>query len=115
MAAIDTADAILLVGSNIRHEAPLLGQRVRKAWRKGAQKWRRLTRSTGISISAWTDALIAAPQNMVTELAAIAKAVARLTGKEFPGALQTAVSANNAEAQMTSHNAIAEITEWFEG
>ena len=37
MSVIDDADLILLVGSNIRHEAPLLGQRVRKAWRKGAR------------------------------------------------------------------------------
>ncbi len=28
---------IILIGSNIRHEAPILGQRVRKAWRKGAR------------------------------------------------------------------------------
>ncbi len=37
MAAIDDAETILLIGSNIRHEAPILGQRVRKAFRKGAR------------------------------------------------------------------------------
>src|SRR5690606_38225368 len=36
-ADIDQADAILIVGSNLRHEVPLLHQRVRKAWRRGAK------------------------------------------------------------------------------
>ena len=36
LAAIERAGAILLVGSNPRHDAPLLGHRVRKAWKNGA-------------------------------------------------------------------------------
>ncbi|MFC7051308.1 NADH-quinone oxidoreductase subunit NuoG [Hansschlegelia quercus] len=35
IAAIDEADAILLVGSNPRHEAPVLNARIRKRWRRG--------------------------------------------------------------------------------
>jgi NADH-quinone oxidoreductase subunit G len=34
--AIDGADRVLIVGSNLRHEVPLLHQRVRKAFRAGA-------------------------------------------------------------------------------
>ncbi len=34
---IDKADAIVIVGSNIRHEVPLLHQRIRKAWKAGAR------------------------------------------------------------------------------
>ena len=34
---IEKADAIVIVGSNLRHELPLVHQRVRKAWRAGAK------------------------------------------------------------------------------
>jgi len=37
VAEIDAADAIIIVGSNLRHEVPLLHQRVRKAWKAGAR------------------------------------------------------------------------------
>ncbi|MBC7989045.1 MAG: NADH-quinone oxidoreductase subunit NuoG [Luteimonas sp.] len=36
-AEIEHADAIVIVGSNLRHELPLLHQRVRKAWTRGAK------------------------------------------------------------------------------
>jgi NADH-quinone oxidoreductase subunit G len=91
MAAIDDAQTILLIGSNIRHEAPILGQRVRKAWRKGAQV-------AALNPVDWnfhfelTDKLVTAPQNMVSELAALASAVSSVTGKEIPENLQGALS-----------------------
>ncbi len=34
---IEAADCVLLVGCNPRHEAPILGHRLRKAWKRGAQ------------------------------------------------------------------------------
>ncbi len=37
LAQIDNVHAILLVGSNPRHDQPLLGHRVHKAWKKGAK------------------------------------------------------------------------------
>jgi len=103
MAAIDTSDAILLVGSHIRHEAPLLGQRVRKAWRRGAEISALNPVDWNLNFSL-KNTLITAPQNMVSELAAIAKAVSGLTAKELPEALQAAVK--NAEAG-DAHRAIA--------
>ncbi len=36
LAGVERAGAILLVGCNPRHDAPLLGHRVRKAWKRGA-------------------------------------------------------------------------------
>ena len=105
MAAIDDADAIVLIGCNIRHETPILGQRVRKAWRKGAQV-------AALNPVDWNfhfelaDKLITAPQHMVTELAGLAAAVARLTGKEIPEFLQSAVSGAQAGV---SHDAMAEM------
>jgi len=105
MAAIDDADTILLIGSNIRHEAPILGQRVRKAWRKGAQV-------AVVNPVDWnfhftpTSKIITAPQHMVAELAALASAVAGQTGKQIPASLQAAP----ADVQMgESHQAMAEL------
>ncbi|MBP6798845.1 MAG: molybdopterin-dependent oxidoreductase, partial [Luteimonas sp.] len=37
VAEIEQADAIVIVGSNLRFEVPLLHQRVRKAWKRGAR------------------------------------------------------------------------------
>jgi len=37
VADIDSADAIVLVGTNLRHELPLVHARVRKAWMRGAK------------------------------------------------------------------------------
>ncbi|MDH5823465.1 NADH-quinone oxidoreductase subunit NuoG [Luteimonas sp. RD2P54] len=37
VADIARADVVVIVGSNLRHEVPLLHQRVRQAWRKGAR------------------------------------------------------------------------------
>lgn len=105
MESIDTADRILLIGSNIRQEAPILGQRVRKAWRKGAQV-------AALNPVDWNfhftlaGKLIVAPQNMVAELGALAQAVSTITGKEIPGSLQAAVT----DAQVSeSHTVIAEM------
>src|SRR3546814_13141711 len=36
VAEIENADVILIVGSQLRFEVPLLHQRVRKAWKRGA-------------------------------------------------------------------------------
>ncbi|MEN5059890.1 NADH-quinone oxidoreductase subunit NuoG [Luteimonas sp. TWI1416] len=37
VAELDKADAVLIVGSNLRHEVPLLHHRVRQAWKRGAK------------------------------------------------------------------------------
>ena len=103
MAAIDTAAAILLVGNNIRHEAPILGQRVRKAWRKG-------TKVAALNPVRWdfhfslAESLVTAPQHMVAELAKLALAVSAATGEKVPASLQAAVSGQQAG---DAHAAIA--------
>lgn len=102
---IDTAEAILLVGSNIRQEAPILGQRVRKAWRKGAKV-------AVINPVDWsltfelTEALVTAPQNMVAELALVAIAVADASGKDLPDSLRSAAGKRQVSDQ---HKAIAQM------
>ena len=37
VAELDRADVVLLVGTNLRHEVPLLHHRVRQAWKRGAK------------------------------------------------------------------------------
>ncbi len=37
VAELEEADLVVIVGSHLRHELPLVHQRVRKAWRKGAR------------------------------------------------------------------------------
>ncbi len=103
MAAIDAARTILLLGSNIRQEAPILGQRVRQAWRKGAK-------IAALNPVDWNfhfglaEKLIAAPQHMVPELAKLALAVAAATGKEIPANLVAAVAGQQVGSE---HAAIA--------
>lgn len=102
MTAIDEAAAIVLIGCNIRHEAPILGQRVRKAWRNGAQV-------AAVNPVDWnfhfslTDKVITAPQHLVSELALLAQAVSNKTGK----ALSESLPVNGQPGE--SHTAIADM------
>ena len=87
IAGIEESDSVLLVGCNPTQEAPILGHRLRKAWRKGAAisvinplEWP-FTFDTGL------DAVIA-PQNLVAELAALALAVEKSTDKPAPDKLR---------------------------
>jgi NADH-quinone oxidoreductase subunit G len=100
IAEMETADAVLLVACNPRHEAPILGHRLRKAWRKGAV-------ISAINPLDWEfvfgtkHKLIAAPQFLVQELACVAMALASASGKELPVELRnlpdrTAVSDRHA-------------------
>ena len=105
MTAIDDADTILLIGSNIRYEAPLLGQRVRKAWRKGAQV-AALNPVDWNSHFTLANKIITAPQHMVAELAALAMAVSTVSGNEIPASLQPALTGVR---PTESHTVIAEM------
>ncbi len=105
MTEIDHADSILLVGSNIRHEAPILGQRVRKAWRNGSQ-------IAAINPVDWNfhfslaQKVIAAPQNMLAELAKLANAVASASGKDVPAGLQAALNGHQPDEAHTAMAAL---------
>jgi NADH-quinone oxidoreductase subunit G len=95
--AVETMDTILLVGCNPRHEAPILGHRVRKASLAGAKV-------LVLNPLAWNfhfdvaDGMIAAPQEFVAELAGLVKAVAEATGTVVPEAFQEVVNRADAEA-----------------
>jgi NADH-quinone oxidoreductase subunit G len=95
--AVESMDTILLVGCNPRHEAPILGHRVRKASLAGAKVF-------VLNPLAWNfhfdvaDGMIAAPQEFVAELAGLVKAVAEATGATVPQALQEVVDRADAAA-----------------
>jgi NADH-quinone oxidoreductase subunit G len=91
IAELEQAQAIMLVGSNIRHEAPILGHRVRKAWMAGAV-------ITAINPLDWDfhfgvqQKIITAPQGMVDALAGVAVAVSEFTKSSLPGYLAGVVA-----------------------
>ncbi len=95
IAEMESMQSILLLGCNIRHEAPILGHRVRKAFLAGAQVF-------ALNPLDWefhfdlADGMIAAPQEMVAEFAALAVAVSEATGKALPA--EWAKAAHGADA-----------------
>jgi NADH-quinone oxidoreductase subunit G len=87
VAEMDGADAVLLVGSNPRQEAPIIGHRIRQAWRKGAQVSAYNPLDWPLNFDTSLDA-IDAPQRQVSSLAALAAAVEQNTGKAAPEGLR---------------------------
>ncbi len=83
VAGLGQAGAVLLVGSNIRLEAPILGHRVRQAWRAGAPVM-------AVNPVDWdfhfdlAGKVIAAPQNLVEALAGVASALAETRDASVP-------------------------------
>ena len=73
IADIDGCDAVLLVGCNPRQEAPILGHRLRQAWRKGASIAVINPIDWPFTFDTSLDAIVA-PQAMAAELAALAGA-----------------------------------------
>jgi len=90
LADLGHCDAILLIGCNPRQEAPIVGHRVRQAWRKGAAVTAINPLDWPFTFATSLDAIVP-PQQMVGELAALAAAVAQVTGKAVPDALRSAV------------------------
>ena len=81
VAEIEQCDSILLAGCNPRQEAPIVGHRVRQAWRKGAQISVINPLDWPFTFNTSLDAVVA-PQSMVAELAGLAAAVSKLSGRE---------------------------------
>jgi NADH-quinone oxidoreductase subunit G len=83
---LENAQSVLLLGCNVRHEAPILGHRLRKAWQRGAI-------ISAINPLAWEfvfglkQSLVVAPQQMVAQLAGVAVAVAQVKGLDLPAGL----------------------------
>jgi NADH-quinone oxidoreductase subunit G len=90
IAAIDGSDAILLIGSNPRLEAPIIGHRIRQAVKKGAKAAAYNPLAWPLNFNTSLDD-VSAPQDQVAALAALAAAAERKTGNPLPGALRAVV------------------------
>jgi NADH-quinone oxidoreductase subunit G len=90
IAAVEEQQAILLIGSDIRQEQPLLAHRVRKAALAGAHVG--LVNPLGLSLTFPSTQFVGSPAGMLKELAAVAKALGKrgsgtvkdLIGKAVP-------------------------------
>ncbi|HSY04578.1 MAG TPA: NADH-quinone oxidoreductase subunit NuoG [Steroidobacteraceae bacterium] len=92
LAEVDALQGLLIVGSNLRREAPILAHRVRKAaLRGGAVAFVNPERFPYLfPVKSY---LVAAPADMVAELAAVLAAAAAATGGAVPAHLAAAVEA----------------------
>src|SRR5205823_9721154 len=83
IAAVDSLEALLVIGSNLRREVPILAHRVRKAARRGAKIAMLNPRRFEylFPIAAYLES---APSRQVADLAAILAAAAEAAGKPVP-------------------------------
>ena len=79
-----TRDAIFLIGSNIRHDQPILGHQVRSAWRKHGAKVMDLNPVAYDCHFDLSERLIVPPQAMVDTLARVVRAAMDHAGKPLP-------------------------------
>ena len=77
VAGYSDARAILLVGSHPRHDAPLLGHRIRRAWKHGAEVHAINPLAFDHHFSLGQN-LVGNPEQQVADLAAVAAALAQL-------------------------------------
>jgi NADH-quinone oxidoreductase subunit G len=104
IADVDALDALLVIGSNLRREVPILAHRVRKAALRGARvaMVNPARFPYQFPLAAY---LTSASVAQVADLAAILAAAAQLTGKEVPAPLAAAVQG----AQVSeAHRAVAQ-------
>lgn len=85
LTAIDDAHTILLVGSNVQREQPLLGLRIRKATQNEAKIYCLNSVDYAVNFDVETQ-IIVSPSQMTVELASIAKSILSLSNKTLEGA-----------------------------
>ena len=83
IADLEQADAVLVVGSRLNKEAPILGFRVRSAAQAGAAVMVLNPRRFDLVVSLAAEKIVH-PDALVTELAAVARALADQTGARTP-------------------------------
>ncbi len=101
ISSLEENDAVLLVGSNIRKEVPLLAQRLRKAARKGA----RIMAINAVDYDmAFKVAQKSISLDLASELLGVARALLESSSESAPQALASAI---NAAEVSDAHRAIA--------
>ena len=103
LASVDALDALLVIGSNLRHEIPILAHRVRKAARRGARV-SFLNPARYEYLFPVANYLEVAPANQALELAAILGAALAGSGTAPPAGLAGLVRAARISDE---HKAIA--------
>lgn len=98
---LEKLNAVLLIGSNVGKEQPIIAHRLRKAAMSGAHVMFINIRDFDVNFNV-SETIVAAPDVMVNELAAVAKAV---SGSELPGHLDSVLEGVSPDAR---HAAIAE-------
>lgn len=98
---LDKLDAALLIGSNIRKEQPIIAHRLRKAAMRGAHIMFVNNRDFDVSFNV-SESIVAAPDVLVSELAAVARAA---SGSDIPEHLDSVLKNISPE---TRHTNIAE-------
>jgi NADH-quinone oxidoreductase subunit G len=92
IAEVEALEALFVIGSNLRREAPILAHRVRKAALRGAQV--ALLNPARFPYQFPVTSYLTVPgDELVEELAAVLAAAAAATGKAVPAHLKDAVSA----------------------
>ncbi len=106
--SLETTDTVLLIGSNVRKEQPILGHRIRKASLKGA-KIMAINMVDYDFHFALSDRIIRKPSLLTAELAAVARMVAEKTGKTLPDDLASlALAATDVHKSMADKLVAAE-------
>ncbi|MCE5233262.1 MAG: NADH-quinone oxidoreductase subunit NuoG [Mizugakiibacter sp.] len=92
VAQMEQVGAALLIGSDLRHEVPLLNHRVRQAWKRGAKVYAVNPARFDFNYDLAGE-FIAPPQRLVDELLVLAKAAAELGAAPAEAALAGALAA----------------------
>ncbi|HEX7113149.1 MAG TPA: molybdopterin-dependent oxidoreductase, partial [Mizugakiibacter sp.] len=92
VAQMERVGAALLIGSDLRHEVPLLNHRVRQAWKRGAKVYAVNPARFDFNYDL-AGQFIAPPQKLVDELLVLAKAAAELGAAPADRALAEALAA----------------------
>ncbi len=104
VADVDALDALFIVGSHLRREAPILAHRLRKAAGRGAQV-SLLNPARYPYLFPVQSHRVAAAADLVGELAAVVSAAAQATGKIVPAHLAQAISGASVTDE---HRAVAQ-------
>ena len=99
--AIQAADAILLIGCNPRHEAPILGHRVRQAWKADA----RIAAINPVDFEfnfGLAHNIVVTPTAMVDSLLALAQALGEGSSQTPPAGLAAAMGAASVSADVSA-------------
>jgi len=105
VAELDKVKAALLVGSDLRHEMPLVNHRIHQAVKKGAKVYAVNPASFNFNYALTGEAIVA-PQALVDALLSLAKAAVE-AGATAPSALAAAIS--GATSDQGDKDAIAEL------